>query len=216
MAFLSSPRRRRQALWIGAALVAVGGVLLLNAALPSHGGPVRTTPLSPQAVPSGGSASEEAVARRARATVQPLANRFVDELVNRRDLDRAYALLAPKAREHYSLLDWQAGRNLPISGASGTGGASVVFAGGATVGLVASFSGGRVLFAVRFDKLSALGWRVAYMHQGHASSRVTEADYSPAGFAPGSQHETVGTWLILLGGLALLIAVAAIVDRRLG
>ena len=215
MAYFSSPRRRRRLLWLGALVTVAGGFVLLNALLPSHGGPVRRPTLDRRAPAPGVSAAEIAAAQRAEAAVQPLANRFVDELVNRRDLDRAYALLAPRTRDHYSLLDWQAGRDLPLTGASGTGGARVAFSGAKTVGLVASYAGGSVLFAVRFDKLPVLGWRVAYMHQGQASSHVTEADFSPAGFAPGSRHETAGTWLILFGGLAGLIVLVALADRRL-
>lgn len=216
MALLSSPRRRRRLLWAVGLVVAIGGFLVLNAVLPSHGGPVRASPNPNSRTPplSSDDVAEQAAARRSAAVVQPLANRFVDELVQHRNLDDAYQTLSPRTRDHYSLLDWQAGRDLPLRGASGAGGPSVAFAGRTTVGFVAGLSPG-ILFALRFDKLPVLGWRVAYMHQGHSSTYVTESNYSPAGFVPGSRGETLGTWLILLGGLAGLIAVVALIDRRL-
>jgi hypothetical protein len=217
MRYLASPRFRRRLLWIAAAAAAIAVVLVANAQLPSHGGPVRTQPaVRGPAIPSGGSSfAEQAAARRSAAEVQPLVNAFVDELANRHDLDKAYAMLAPKTRENYSLLDWRAGRDLPLRGVTAsTAGASLAFAGKSTAGYVASFVGD-ALFAVRFDKLPVLGWRVAYMHQGHGSSHVTATSYSPSGFAPGSRHETLTTWLVLVGGLVALIGVVALVDRGL-
>lgn len=217
MGVMSSPRRRRRFFWAAGIVGAVALVLIVNALLPSRGGPVRVSPTERGGVPfTSHDAAEEAAASRAAAVVQPLATRFVDELVRRHDLGRAFAALAPRLRDRYSLLDWQAGRDLPLTGtSSSTGGASVAFSGRTTVGFVAALSPD-VLFAVRFDKLDTLGWRVAYMHQGHSSSYVTEANYSPAGFTPGSRRETVGTWLILVGGLVGLIAAVALIDRRLG
>jgi hypothetical protein len=212
---LSSPRRRRRALWAGAAAVAVGGFLVVNALVPSHGGAVRSSPLETTGSTLGQSVAEEAAAERSAAAVRPLATRFVDDLAGRHDLDRAYAVLAPRTRDHYSLLDWQAGRDLPLHGAtSSTGGPSLAFAGRSTVGFVAALAP-NILFAVRFDKLPVLGWRVAYMHQGEGSSHVDESSFSPAGLAPGAHHETVWTWLILAAGFAALVTVVALADHRL-
>ena len=218
MAYWSSPRRRRRLLWAGAALVAVAGFLAVNALLPSHGGAVRR---SPTETATGGvpftkaDAAEQAAADRAAAAVQPLANEFVGDLASHTHLARAFALLAPKLREQYSQQDWTSGRDLPLTGVDATGaGASVAFSGRTTVGLVSSLQP-NVLFAVRFDKLPGLGWRVAYVHDGHGSSYVTESNFSPAGFTPGSHANTLGTWLILLGGFLALVAVVVLADRLL-
>ncbi len=159
--------------------------------------------------------AEQRAADRAAAAVRPRAVEFVSDLAGRRRLDRAFALLTPKLREHYSQQDWTSGRDLPLTGADATSaGATVAFAGRTTVGFVSSLQP-NVLFAFRFDKLPVLGWRVAYVHEGHGSSYVTESNFSPAGFAPGSRPNTLGTWLILLGGFAALVAVVALLDRRL-
>lgn len=213
---MSSPRRRRRLLWASAILIAVGGFLAVNAVLPSHGGAGRLSPtVTAAGVPfTKQDLADEAAARRSEAATQPLANRFVTDLASHTQLDEAFALLAPKTRARYSRLDWVGGRDLPLSGVSGTGGASVAFSGRTTVGFVSSLSPD-VLFAVRFDKLPALGWRVAYMHEGHSSTYVTESNYSPAGFAPGSAVNSLATWLILLGGFAALVIVVALADRFL-
>jgi len=217
LAYWSSPRRRRRLLWLGAAFLAVLGFLAVDALLPSRGGPVRVSPTETAGTLafSRSNAAEIAAAARAEAAARPLANQFVDDLAGHRHLDRAFGLLTPKLREHYSQQDWASGRDLPLSGVqSSTGGATVAFSGRSTVGFVASLPP-NVLFAVRFDKLPVLGWRVAYVSEGHGSSRISESNFSPAGFAPGSHANTLGTWLILLGGFAALVAVVALLDRRL-
>lgn len=200
-------------------VLAVGGFLLVNALLPSHGGRPRASPLEqaqPRSVPmTPADVAEQRAADRAAAEVRPRAVEFVSDLAAHRRLDRAFALLAPKLRERYSQQDWASGRDLPLTGVDATAaGATVAFAGRTTVGFVSSLQP-NVLFAVRFDKLPVLGWRVAYVHEGHGSTYVTESNFSPAGFAPGSQPNTLGTWLILLGGFAALVAVVALADRRL-
>lgn len=98
----------------------------------------------------------------------------------------------------------------------GAGAPTVVFSGRTTVGFVASASKGNSerLYAIRFDKAHGR-WRLAYTHQGIASSRVTQENFAPAGFEPGSRHETAWTWLALGLGLIGLVAVVALVDRRL-
>jgi hypothetical protein len=98
----------------------------------------------------------------------------------------------------------------------GAGAPTVVFSGRTTVGLVASASKGNSerLYAIRFDKVHGR-WRVAYTHQGTASSRVDQQNFAPAGFEPGSRRETAWTWLALGLGLIGLVAVVALLDRRL-
>jgi hypothetical protein len=196
----------------------VAGFLGVNALLPSHGGKTRASPLetAQRGVRlSPADVAEQRAAERSAAAVQPLATEFVTDLASHRHLDRAFALLAPKLREHYSQADWTSGRDLPLTGVSATSaGATSAFAGRTTAGFVSSLQP-NVLFAVRFDKLPALGWRVAYVHEGHGSSYVSETSYSPAGFTPGSQPNTVGTWLILLGGFVALVIVVVLLDRRL-
>lgn len=218
MAYWSSPRRRRRLLWVGALLLVVAGFFGVNGLLPSHGAKTRASPLDTvqRGVPlSPSDLAEQRAAERSAHSTQPLATEFVSDLVSREHLDRAFALLTPKLREHYSQLDWTSGRDLPLTGVDATSaGATVAFAGHTTVGFVSSLQP-NVLFAVRFDKLPVLGWRVSYVHEGHGSSYVTESNYSPAGFAPGSQANTLGTWLIVLGGFLALVVVVALADRRL-
>jgi hypothetical protein len=225
---LASPRRRRRLAWVAAAVGVVGLLLVVNALLPSHGGPVKGVQVAPQAPVFGGptttttlfSGESPAAARarkRAEATVHPLADAFVGDLIHRRQLRAAHSLLAPALRAHYALGDWEAGRNLPIaSNALATAGTTVAFSGGTTVGLVASLPGGAdaTLVALRFDKTKG-HWLIDYLHSGHSSTRIDETNFAPPGFLPGSHVETVWTWLILVGGLLGLILAAAVVSRAL-
>jgi hypothetical protein len=196
----------------------VAAFLGVNALLPSHGGKTRASPLTTArrgVLLSPSELAEQRAAERSAAVVQPLATEFVTDLASHHHLDWAFALLSPKLREHYSQADWTSARDLPLTGVDTTSaGATSAFAGRTTAGFVSSLQP-NVLFAVRFDKLPVLGWRVAYVHEGHGSSYVSESNYSPAGFAPGSQPNTLGTWLILLGGFVALVVVVAVADRRL-
>jgi hypothetical protein len=207
--------------WLVALAACVGVVALVVILVPSHGGSGRTVvPRAPAfgAEPTTGagfrsSAAEERAARRAEAQVRPLARTFVDDLALRRDLQQAYALLAPALRKRYTLADWRRGRGLPLAATGGQGGVSVAFSGATTVGFVADLDSD-VLFAVRFDR-SAGRWLVAYVRQGHSSTRVSSSNFAPSGFLPGSRHETVWTWLALVGGLLGVVAVAALAERGL-
>jgi hypothetical protein len=226
--FLASPRRRRRLAWATAALGVAGAFLLVNALLPSRGGPVKGVRIAPQAPVFGGrtttparfggeSPAEARARRRAEAAVHPLANAFVGDLLQRRRLAAAYALLAPSLRSRYALADWQSGRDLPISANSlVTPGSSIVFSGPTMVGLVASIPGvtESTLVALRFERASGR-WLIDYLHRGHSSARIDETNYAPPGFLPGSHVETIWTWSILVGGLLGLILVAALVSRGL-
>jgi hypothetical protein len=145
--------------------------------------------------------------------VRPLARVFVDDLAQRRDLPRAYALLDPRLRARYSLADWRQGRGVPLTLTGAAGGVNVAFAGAESVGIVADLDAER-LFAVRFEK-SRGRWLVDYVHQGHGSRYISASNFAPAGFLPGSRHETVWTWLALAGGLLGIVALAVLVERRL-
>lgn len=234
MSFLASPRRRRRLAWVVLAGGVVGLFLLVNALLPSHG-PSKQIRVAPHAPVLGSGrptttspfGAEDPAAKRARvraeAVVRPLANAFVGDLLRRRRLADAYALLAPSLRARYSLADWQRGRALPLAAnAYATPGSTIAFSGRTTVGLVASIAPGgtappgsdSTLFAVRFEKTNGR-WRVDYLHRGHSSSRIDAANYAPAGFLPGSHQETLWTWLVLAGGLLAVIGVAGLVDRGL-
>ena len=230
MGILSSPRRRRRLAWVALAVGLVGAVFGVNALLPSHG-PSKQVRVAPSAPGFGGVPTvpssfqdETPAAKRAReraeATVHPLATAFVGDLLRRRHLEQAYALLAPSLRSHYSLADWQQGRDLPLSAnATATPGSTVEFSGAKTVGLVASIApssagADSTLFAIRFEKTNGR-WLVDYVHGGHSSTRINETNFSPAGFLPGSHQETLGTWLILAGILLGLILIAALVSRAL-
>jgi len=230
MRFLASPRRRRRLAWVALTVGIVGAFIGVIALVPSHG-PSKQVRVAPKAPVLGGTPTvpltfeqETPAAKRAReraeATVHPLANAFVGDLLRRRRLGAAYALLAPSLRSHYSLADWQQGRDLPLSAnATATPGSSVAFSGPTTVGLVASIASSSVgsdstLFAIRFEKTHGR-WLVDYLRGGRASSRIDETNFSPPGFLPGSHRETLWTWLILVGGLLGLILVAALISRGL-
>jgi hypothetical protein len=222
MPLLSSPRRRRRLAWLIAVAGAAGLVSLLVALLPSRGGHGKAfIPRAPAfgAQPTtagagfGSTAAEERAARRAEGQVRPLARTFVDDLTLRRNLTQAHALLSPNLRRHYALADWRQGRGLPLAATGGQGGVTVAFSGATTVGFVADLDGDR-LFAVRFDR-TAGRWLVAYVHQGRSSRYISTANFAPAGFLPGSRHETVWTWLALAGGLVGVIGIAVVAERGL-
>jgi hypothetical protein len=224
MSLLSSPRRRRRLAWSAGALGVVALVLVVIALVPSHSGPAKGLRVAPHTPALGASTQPAfvqpespaaALAReQAEADVRPLAVRFVGDLLQRRHLARAYALLSPELRKSYSLHDWQEGRNLPLS-ATGTGASSAIaFSGATTVGLVSAI-GTNTLFAMRFDKTDGR-WLVDYVHQGHGSSYVDDSNFAPAGFLPGSHQETRWTWLALIGGFFAIVAVAALFERWLG
>lgn len=222
---LSSPRRRRRLAWLAGALVVIAAVLAVVALVPSHGGPVKGVRVPPRIPLPGATTTRlpiyaqqetpaEAKARkRAEAVVRPLAVAFVDDLLHRRHLARAYALLSPDLQKAASLHDWQQGRFIPLS-VTGTDASTVIaFSGGSTVGTVASM-GNDVLFAVRFDKVRGR-WLIDYLHEGRSSTYVDAMNFAPAGFLPGSRHETLWTWLALIGGFLALVAVAALVEAWL-
>jgi hypothetical protein len=223
MSLLSSPRRRRRLAWLAAVLVVVAGVLVVIALAPSHSGPANGVRVAPNAPafgattkPAFGQPESPAEARareKAEKTVRPLAVTFVGDLLQRRALPRAYALLSPDLKKDASLHDWQTGHYLPLSAAGSGGSFTIAFSGATTVGLVASI-GTNVLFAMRFDKTNGR-WLIDYLHQGHSSTYVDATNYAPAGFAPGSRTETLWTWLALIGGLLAVVGVAAFFEQRL-
>src|SRR5918912_3552708 len=122
MAFLGSPRLRRRAAWLAAAVAgAAGAVALLVTLLPGHGGrsgnrgaptvgiatnapPTSSLPLGP-----GPSAATERARARAVASVQALGAAFVGDLTRRHDLAAAHALLDGTLRARYPLVDWRQG-----------------------------------------------------------------------------------------------------------
>lgn len=217
---LSSPRRRRRLAWLAGALGVIAAIAVLVALVPSHTGPVRGVrvaprapsfgPTTPGATPVHPETPAEARARvRAEETVRPLAAAFVDDLLRRRRLAQAYALLSPDLQQGASLHDWQTGRFLPLTARGSGAGFTIAFSGATTVGLVSTI--GNVLFALRFDKARGR-WLIDYTHQGHASSRVDSTNYSPAGFLPGSHVETFWTWLALIGIVFGVVAIAALAE----
>jgi hypothetical protein len=208
----------------------IGLFLLVNALLPSHGATRKGVRVAPQAptfgAPGpttapifGGETPAEARARKhAEAAVRPLAATFVGDLLLRRNLTAAHALLAPSLRSRYTLTDWAAGRNLPLPHSTlTTPGTTIAFSGATTVGLVATVAGNSdsTLLALRFERTGGR-WLIDYLHRGHSSARIDETNYAPPGFLPGSHVETLWTWLILAGGLVGLILVVALVSRGLG
>jgi hypothetical protein len=222
MSMLASPRRRRRLAWLAGFLCVLAAVLAVAALVPNHSGPAKGVQVAPRApsfsetTPTFNQPEDPAAERarkRAEAAVRPLAASFVDELLRRRDLARAYALLGPELRRNYSLHDWQQGRLIPISAGGTSAGSVVVFSGATTVGIVSSI-GTNGLVATRFDKMNGR-WLVDYVHQGHGSSYVNSTNYSPAGFSPGTHTETLWTWLALIGGFLAIVAVAAFFESWL-
>jgi hypothetical protein len=222
VSMLASPRRRRRLVWLAGFLCVLAVVLAVVALVPSHSGPARGVQAAPRAPAFGETTPtfdqpESPAAARARRTaeaaVRPLAASFVDDLLRRRNLGRAYALLGQDLRSGYSLHDWQEGRLIPISASGANEGSVVAFSGATTVGIVTSV-GTNGLVATRFDKTNGR-WLVDYIHQGHGSSYVNNANYSPAGFSPGTHTETLWTWLALVGGFLAVVAVAALFESWL-
>ena len=226
MSILSSPRRRRKLVWLGGAVACAGIVALGIVLFPTHG----SSKSGVQSPPKGFSLTTPSAPPSARgpgapvAAIQRLDNEFVNDVIQRRNLGRVHSLLAANLRSRYSLADWQAGRDLPISvkgGGDYRASSIVSFYGAKHVGLVSSLSrrfGARPqeqpLAAVRFAKTNDR-WLLEYVHQGHASRLVDQTNYAPPGFLPGSHRQTFWDWAIFgLIGVAL-IAVVAFLDRLL-
>ena len=148
----------------------------------------------------------------------------MNDVVSRKKLAQAYALLDPKLRAKYSLSDWQAGSHLPVSlDAQKQYSVSTVlsFAGAKTAGFVSAVdeqpqtSSENTLVAVRFTKHNGR-WLVDYVNQGHSSRLVDQSNYAPAGFLPGSHGQSTKDWAILLFGFLAVVAVVVVLDRLLG
>jgi hypothetical protein len=141
-------------------------------------------------------------------------------MIRRRDLATAHSLLIPELRSSYSLSDWQAGRDLPLASVPKTSfipGATVAFSGPKLVGLVMSFntpapkSSGSILLAIRLRKASGR-WLIDYLRQGQVSRSISETNFSPSGFSPGSQSTSLSAWWPLLLGLFGLIVLVTLVE----
>jgi hypothetical protein len=68
--------------------------------------------------------------------------------------------------------------------------------------------------AIRLTK-HGRGWLIDYLQRGHSSAFVSQANYAPHGFLPGSHEETLGTWSILVLSFLGVVAVVALADRLL-
>ncbi len=231
MSLLSSPRRRRQLLWLTPVLGVVVVVAAVVWLLPSSGGsntvrepialnPKPTGPVVPRPT---NPAADVANRKAADKVVRPLAEAFVADVVNRRNLARAHALLAPSLRAKYSLADWEAGKGLPFSANGPEGGAPstvLSFYGPKSAGFVSSVgfddaaTGEQAtLVAIRFVKSDR--WLIDYLHRGHSSRYISQTNYAPSGFLPGSHVETLWTWAILVLGFLGVVAIVVFLDRRL-
>jgi hypothetical protein len=233
MSALSSPRRLRRLVWLLGivAMLAIGaGVIAL---LPRHGGSSartfnRTAPGNPFGTTTGPSAqqqaAEAAAARAVARAVRPSAESFMADVVFRKNLAQAHALLDPKLRATYALADWRAGKHLPVSvDPKQRYAISTVlsFAGARTAGFVSAVdeepqvSSQRTLVAVRFAKQRG-HWLVDYVNQGHSSPLVDQSNYAPAGFLPGSHGQSTKNWAILILGFLAVLAIVLLLDRLLG
>jgi hypothetical protein len=194
-----------------------GALVLVAVLVPNHGGP-RVKPGAPSLTSTGPAetapdlgfpdAATERARTKAVATVRPLAAQFLIALVRRLDLALARSLLVPPLRSH----------DLPLSSLPRSTlipGATVAFSGPKLVGLVyafASVNADSVLLAVRVKKANGR-WLIDYLRQGHSSRSISETNFSPPGFSPGSQSTSLTAWLPLLLGLVVLIALVVIVER---
>jgi hypothetical protein len=199
----------------------VGAIALIGVLLPNHGGPQAAKPGAPSltATEPGKTsplldAYPDAATERARAkavaTVRPLVAQFLTAVVGVRDLALARTLLFPQLRSHGLPLS-SLPRSTPIPGAT------VAFSGPKLVGLVYSFASPNtdsVLLAVRVKKANGR-WLIDYLRQGHSSRSISETNFSPPGFSPGSQSTSLTAWLPLLLGLVVLIALVVLVERAL-
>ena len=231
MSLLSSPRRRRRFLWLtpvlGLAAAVAAGVWLL----PSSGGsnvvqePIELNPqpTAPVAPPPTNPAADVANRKAADEVVRPLAEGFVADVASRRHLAQAHALLGPGLRGKYSLDDWKAGHGLPFSADNpqdGVPSTVLSFYGPKSAGFVSSVGVDdpvtgehATLVAIRFVKTDR--WLVDYLHHGHSSRYVSQTNYAPNGFLPGSDTETFWTWAILVLGFLGVVAIVVVLDRWL-
>jgi hypothetical protein len=222
MGFPTSPRMRRRLAWATVILGGVGALVLIAVLLPNHGGP-RVRPGVPSltatepAETSPDLGFPDAATERARtqavATVRPLVARFLTAVVRRPDPALARSLLVPQLRS----------RGLPLSSvprSSFIPGATVAFSGPKLVGLVYAFAAAApntsdsILLAVRVKKENGR-WLIDYLRQGHVARSINETNFSPAGFAPGSQSTSFTAWLPLLLGLLALIVLVVLIERGL-
>jgi hypothetical protein len=233
MSWLSSPRRRRRLLWLTPVAGVAAAVALVVWLLPSSGESgavqeppeVNAQPTSPAAPPPSASdiAADVASRKAADKVVRPLAEAFVADVAGRHDLARAHALLAPGLRSKYTVGDWQAGHDLPFSAPDADSAAPstiLSFYGPGKAGFVSSIgtddegTGERAtLVAIRFVKTDR--WLIDYLRTGHSSRYVSQSNFAPHGFLPGSHEETVWTWLILVVGFLGVVAIVAFLDRWL-
>jgi hypothetical protein len=214
-----SPRRRRRARWL-VAVVALAGAIAAVALLDpsSKGRPFVGRP--PTATLFHSTPAPVAATQQAERDARGVAVAFSTAIEKRRALPGAYARLDASLRARYSLADWRAGHGLPLSFAAGDtySAYSIAFADEKDVGIVLAFAHGSgsaaKLVALRVQK-HGRRWLLAYVGQGHASSLVSEANFAPHGFYPGSTPMSTSSWLPLVLALLLLVGVAAFVERRL-
>jgi hypothetical protein len=196
-----------------------GTVVLVAVLLPNHGGP-RVKPGVPSLTSTGPAETSpdlgfpDAATERARtkavATVRPLVARFLTALIRQRDPALARSFLVPALRSRSLLLAMLPNSTL-------IPGASVAFSGPTLVGLVYGFGATNTettLLAVRVKKANGR-WLIDYLRQGHSSHSVSETNFSPSGFAPGSQSTSFTAWLPLLLGLLALIVLVVLAERGL-
>jgi hypothetical protein len=219
VSFLTSPRMRRRLAWLAVILGSAGAVVLVAVLLPKHGGP-RVKPGVPSLTSTGPAATSpdlgfpDPATERARtqavAAVRPLAARFLTALIRQRDPALARSFLVPALRS----------RSLPLTSLPRSTlipGASVAFSGPTIVGLVYGFADANVesiLLAVRVKNANGR-WLIDYLRQGHSSRSISETNFSPPGFSPGSQSTSLTAWLPLLLGLVVLILLVVLVERAL-
>ena len=226
MALLASPKVRRRLSWIALILGGAGVLALVAVLLPNHGGPEAkpgvpsltfTEPgeTSPP-VGSGPDAATERARTKAVATVRPLAavRDRCDPPARSRgrtfavDPGAGLALLRSPIRRTRSPLSVGSEDVAPPGRPSPWGRSRRP---GHELQHTAPNSSGSILLAIRLRKASGR-WLIDYLRQGHVSRSVSETNFSPSGFSPGSQSTSLSAWWPLLLGLLGLIVLVALVE----
>ena len=224
---LASPRRRRRLIRLGIMAGVVVVLALVVVILPHQNGepgPVGgfsggTPQLAEDAVPDP---ATERARSAAEAKMRPRAALFLTDIVSRTQLSRAYDELAPTLRKKYDRQAWLEGDGLPFGRQAGGYhfGSTVAYSGPNVVGFVLSYqpaddTARSHLYAIRYSHRNGQ-WGVDYAKEGESSTYISDQEYAPKGFLPGSATTSIWWWLTIPLGFIVVIGLIAVVDHRLG
>jgi hypothetical protein len=224
---LASPRRRRRLIRLGIVAGVLVVVALIVAILPHQNGePGPVGGFSAGTPQLAEDARTDPATERARtaaeAKMRPRAKLFLTDIVTRTQLSRAYGQLAPSLQEKYDRQSWLDGDGLPFGRQVGgrQSGSTVAYSGPNVVGFVLSYQPAddterSHLYAVRYTHRNGR-WGVDYVKEGQSSTYVSDREFAPAGFLPGSATTSIWWWLTIPLGFIVVIGLIAVVDNRLG